>query len=117
MPARRQLPVTFRGQREDAAAEYRRAVELDPNNASVHNNLGLALYHQGNADAAITEYRRAIDTNPKFALAQQFGQRPPRPGKTDDAVAEYRRAIETEPNYRNARDNMEKALEAKSAAK
>jgi tetratricopeptide (TPR) repeat protein len=43
-----------------------------------------------------------------FAL---YGQ-----GRTDDAIAEYRRAIDVQPNYKNARENLEKALQAKSAA-
>ena len=32
-----------KGQFDDAIAEYRKAIELDPNYADAHNNLGVAL--------------------------------------------------------------------------
>jgi tetratricopeptide (TPR) repeat protein len=38
-------------------------------------------------------------------------------GKIEDAIAEYRRAIEIAPNYKGAKENLEKVLQAKSAAK
>jgi tetratricopeptide (TPR) repeat protein len=38
-------------------------------------------------------------------------------GRADDAIADFRRAIEIDPNFKSARENLEKAMLAKSAAK
>ena len=56
---------------EEAAAEYRKAIELDPKYAAAHNNLGLVLYAQGKREEATAEYRKAIELDPKFALARK----------------------------------------------
>ena len=53
-----------KGQLDEAIAEYRKAVELDPDIADSHNNLGLALYGKGQLDEAIAEYRKAIELGP-----------------------------------------------------
>ncbi len=55
---------------DDAIAEYRKAIELDPNVAGTHNNLGLALAAKGQYDDAIAEYRIAIDLDPNYATAK-----------------------------------------------
>jgi Flp pilus assembly protein TadD len=114
------LGVAFyrQGKVVDAITEYQRSIALDPKSAIPHNNLGMALYHEGKTEEAIAEFHRALEIDAKnptthddlgLALASQ--------GKPDDAIAEYRRAIEILPSYKNARDHLEKALEAKSAAK
>lgn len=44
----------------EAAFRFRRAVEIDPNNAMAHNNLAVALEANGDFDAAAKEYREAL---------------------------------------------------------
>jgi tetratricopeptide (TPR) repeat protein len=103
---------------DDAITEFRHAIALDPKYVPTYVELGWVLYHQNKTDDAIAEYHRAIEIDPKNASAHDdLGLAYASQGKTDDAIAEYRRAIELVPNYRNARDHLEKALEAKSAAK
>jgi tetratricopeptide (TPR) repeat protein len=112
------LALSDQGQTDDAIVEYHRAIQLDPKYANPHANLGAVLYHQGKTDDAVAEYRRAIEMDPKSAVAYYgLGLALYDQGQTDDAIAEYRRAIEIVPNYKNARENLEKALRAKSAAK
>ena len=48
---------------------YRRALELKPDYAEAHNNLGIALKEQGNLDEAIACYRRALELKPDYAEA------------------------------------------------
>ena len=43
----------------EAVACYRRALELKPDYAEAHNNLGNALKDQGKPDEAVACYRRA----------------------------------------------------------
>jgi tetratricopeptide (TPR) repeat protein len=54
---------------EGAIAAYRRAIELDPGLAKVHNNLGIALHAQGRVEEALAAFRRAIALDPTLALA------------------------------------------------
>lgn len=44
----------------EAMFRFRRAVEIDPNDAQAHNNLAVALEANGDFDAAAREYREAM---------------------------------------------------------
>jgi Tfp pilus assembly protein PilF len=56
------LPET----REQAKAEFKKAIELEPMNADAHHNLGVALAEEARWEEAIAEYRTALAT-PTFA--------------------------------------------------
>ncbi len=60
-----------RGKVDDAAAEYRQAIEIDPKNAIAHNGLGLVLSDQGQIDDAIADNRRAIEIDPNYRNARE----------------------------------------------
>ncbi len=80
---------------EEAIAEVRKAIELDPRNADSHNNLGLALSYQGMTAEAIVEYRRAIELDPRDALPHRNLAIVLRDlGKIDEADAEDQKAKE-----------------------
>jgi Flp pilus assembly protein TadD len=112
------LAYYHQGNVVDAITEYRRAIALDPKIALPHNNLGMALYREGKAEEAIAEFHRAIEVDPKNATTHNdLGLALASEGKIEDAIAEYRRAIEIAPNYKGAKENLEKVLQAKSAAK
>ncbi|MFZ6723546.1 tetratricopeptide repeat protein [Undibacterium sp. Ji49W] len=65
-----------------AAAQYKKALELNPDFAEVHNNLGLALMRQGENDQAKHHLQQAVSIKPDMfntyyvlgMLAQQLGQ-------------------------------------------
>lgn len=44
----------------EAMFRFRRAVEIDPNNATAHNNLAVSLEATGDLDGAAREYREAL---------------------------------------------------------
>ena len=52
------------GQVEQALAEYRLALTLDPGHGSAHFNLGVALTHQGKSDEALNHFRIAQQAHP-----------------------------------------------------
>jgi lipoprotein NlpI len=88
---------------DDAIAEFRKAVELEPKNALAHSSLGVALLDQAKTDDAIAEFRKAIEIEPKNADAHGgLGEALRVQGKTDDAIAEFRKAIELEPKNAGA---------------
>ena len=53
----------------EAAAEYQRAVELEPTNVSASIGLALALEHQGDVDGAQRTYQHAVDSHPQNYFA------------------------------------------------
>ena len=61
--------MTRREQFGKAIAEYRAALEVDPNDPVVHNSLGKDLAFCGQVDEAMAEYVRALESDPKFEAA------------------------------------------------
>jgi tetratricopeptide (TPR) repeat protein len=100
-----------KGQLDDAAAEFRKAIELDPKDAKAHVGLGLTLDKQGRLDEAVAEYRRAIERDPKLAMAHiDLGSALNEQGKRDEAAAEFRKAIALDPKDAVAHHNLGSAL-------
>src|SRR5215472_3765485 len=59
-----------------AVAEYRRALQFNPNSAAAHHDLGVALAATGNSAWASDEYRAAValdPANPTFHADLAFG--------------------------------------------
>jgi tetratricopeptide (TPR) repeat protein len=49
---------------------YEQAIELFPNHAQSHYNLGVLLQQRGLLDPALVQYEEALRINPEFAAAQ-----------------------------------------------
>lgn len=56
------------GQPEEAIRQYRKAIEIAPNESSVYNNLGLCFARQGRLDEAASTMTRAVQMAPKNPL-------------------------------------------------
>jgi Flp pilus assembly protein TadD len=56
---------------DDAERTYRHALELDPNNASAHCNLGYLLMQKGNLDEAIKEFRETVRLDPDLPQGEE----------------------------------------------
>jgi tetratricopeptide (TPR) repeat protein len=92
---------------EEAIAEYRTAIRLQPDLALAHSKLGLALSAQGKVEEAIAEYRTAIRLQPDLALAHNnLGNALGDQGKLAEAIAAYRTAIRLQPDLAGAHNNL-----------
>jgi serine/threonine-protein kinase len=86
--------LTSRGRSDEAIAESRRALELDPLSASFSANLADHYFYARQFDQAVAQYQKTIAMNPKLAnphagLARVFElQR-----RFDESLAELNRAI------------------------
>ena len=54
---------------DEAIAQYQKALEINPNYAEAHNNLGIAFLQKGQVDEAIDQYQKALEINPNYADA------------------------------------------------
>jgi len=58
-----------KGMFDEAIAECKKAIAINPNYAEAHTNLGLAYGDKGMFDEAIAECKKAIAINPNYAKA------------------------------------------------
>lgn len=92
---------------EEAAACYRRAIELNLQFAEAYSNLGMVLEAQGNLQEAEASIRQAIQIMPSLVEAHNnLGGILDVQGRLDEAEACYRRAIGIKPDYFEARGNL-----------
>ncbi len=83
---------------DEAEANYRRAIELDPKRASFHFNLGLVLEKRGANRDAMKEYKTAVELDPGHAWAHyQIGSLLEKSGRDNSAIRSYARAFALDP--------------------
>ena len=95
----------------DAILEWRKAIELNPEEARPHLQLGLALGETGQVDQEIAEYRQALQMDPNSAPAYaNLGIALQGQGKLAGAIEAYRKSLELDSNNSKARSNLAVAL-------
>ena len=93
------IALRKQGKLEEAITAYKKAIELDPNDAAAYGNLGIALRKQGKLEEAITAYKQAIELNPNDAAAYgNLGNALDDQEKIEEAIAAYKKAIAIDPN-------------------
>lgn len=86
------------GKIEEANSAFTKAVELLPQSAVAHNNLGMVLRYQEKADEAVLHYQEAIRLDPDYAEAENnIGLVYDKTGSIDQAAIHYKRAIHIKP--------------------
>ena len=91
----------------EAQAAYERVLELRPNDAEAHSNLGLALQVQGQLEQAAACQRKALVLRPGYVEARvQLADALKALGRLDEAEAAYRRALAIDPASSHALCNL-----------
>jgi tetratricopeptide (TPR) repeat protein len=92
------VSLFHRGDFDGAVEAFRRAVELEPDNASAHVSLGSAYLRLNRAAEAARAFRRGIDVDPDNASAHVgLAQGRKLSGDPDGAIVELERALELDP--------------------
>jgi tetratricopeptide (TPR) repeat protein len=74
-------------------------LEIDPNYADAHRNLGRALAMSGHPDQAVPHFERALEINPEFAEAQsELGRLLAVEGQFDQAIPHLQKALAIKPD-------------------
>ena len=86
----------------EAAACYRRALAVDPNQPEVINDLGNVLQEMGDQDGAIEAYRTALASRPELVAAHKnLGYLLLNHGETHEALKHYEQAQRIQPEAIN----------------
>ena len=102
-----------RGRVDEAAAEYRRVLARDPDDALAHSNLGTALAALGRPAEAVEHYERALALAPEDADSHSnLGNALVALDRIDAAVESYRRALAIDPGSVEAHAALGMALHA-----
>jgi tetratricopeptide (TPR) repeat protein len=99
--------LSEQGRDEAAAAEWRRALELEPKDAKAHNNLGGVLLRLGRVDEAVAQFQEALRTDPELVNARNnLGLVLLEAGRASDAAEQFRMALEADPDSVEAHVNL-----------
>jgi TolB-like protein/Tfp pilus assembly protein PilF len=97
-----------------AEREYKRAIELNPNYASVYGWYGMYLAGRGRFDESLAQVRQAQELDPlSVIISVQVGNIFFFARRYDQAIAQYQKTLEMDPNFRIAHDFLGLAYEAK----
>ena len=92
-------------------AQYRRALQINPDNAQAHNNLANVLDDAGHPDEALAEYQAALRLQPSLPDAHNnLGSLYVELGRFDEAKEQYNEAAQLDPEDWHAPYLMGKAL-------
>jgi tetratricopeptide (TPR) repeat protein len=102
------------GRLDEAAARYRKALKLQPQDAMVHFDLANALAGLGQLDEAIEHYQTALRGLPDHVQGyNNLGIALANRGQFDEAIAQFERALKIKPDDAGVHGNLANALSAR----
>ncbi len=107
------------GQTEEAIAQCKRAIELDPDYGNPYNDIGVYLIDLGRPDEAIPWLKKAMRAK-RYCCAQfphyNLGRVLLMKGQVEDAARAFERALSYDPDYGPAREALEVIREREGEA-
>ena len=101
---------SFRGRLEDAIAECKKAIAIDPEFGNPYNDIGSYLIGLGKLDEAIPWLERAVTAQryePRHYPHCNLGRVYRAKGMLQKAIEELEKALAIEPDYAHARRQLE----------
>lgn len=97
---------------DEAIRVYHQVLEIDPQHAAAHINLGTLYYNRQEFGAAEQHYRAAVAADARYALAYfDLGNVLDETGRVNEAITAYKTAIQLAPTYGDAHYNLALAYE------
>lgn len=91
----------------EAITVYLKVLDMDPQHAAAHINLGTLYYNRQDHVLAEKHYRAAITIDPRYALAYfDLGNVLDETGRIEEAIETYKMAIQLAPTYADAHYNL-----------
>ena len=92
---------------DEAIQTYQQVLEVEPDHAPAHINLGTLYYNRQDFVSAEKHYRLAVEADPRYALAYfDLGNVLDETGRIGEAVVAYTAAIRLAPTYADAHYNL-----------
>ncbi|HEY6936681.1 MAG TPA: tetratricopeptide repeat protein [Terriglobales bacterium] len=96
----------------EAIEVYQKVLELEPQHAAAHINVGTIFYNRQDFAQAEHHYRAAIEADPRYALAYfDLGNVLDETGRVPEAIKAYSTALVLAPTYGDAHYNLALAYE------
>ena len=96
-----------RGDLADAIEQYRHGIAVDPRNAGLHNNLGIALRQSGRLDEAVQSFEMALQIDAKYEKAlNNLGVSRYQQGQYAAAIDLFKQAIRVNPANAESHVNL-----------
>jgi tetratricopeptide (TPR) repeat protein len=96
----------------EAITAYKKVLDMDPEHAAAHINLGTLYYNRQDYGLAEKHYRRAIEIDARYALAYfDLGNVLDETGRVAEAIQTYKTALQFAPTYADAHYNLALAYE------
>jgi tetratricopeptide (TPR) repeat protein len=106
--------LTRQGKTDDAIAEWKRALDLSPEDDRANSNLALLLVAAGRFDEAVPHFETTLRVNPAYPDGHSnLGVALAGTGNSEDAIREFEKALEINPSSAEAHNDLGRALEAK----
>jgi protein O-mannosyl-transferase len=100
-----------RGELGKAISYFRQSLDVKPDFAEAHYNLGLAFANQKRFDAAMVEYRKALENKPDNPMYRNnLGTALSACGRIEEAIVEFQTILKKHPNFALAHSNISVAL-------
>ncbi|HLI63550.1 MAG TPA: tetratricopeptide repeat protein [Terriglobales bacterium] len=97
---------------DEAIRAYLQVLEIEPDHAAAHINLGTLYYNRRDFVSAEKHYRAAVAADSHYALAYfDLGNVLDETGRIEDATVAYRNAVLLAPTYADAHYNLALAYE------
>lgn len=95
------------GRTAEAIGHFQRALEINPNQATVYSSLGVALLETGQPGRSLSHLQKAIELDPNNGDAHyNLGNTFLHTGRATEALAAYKKALELNPNDTETLNNM-----------
>jgi tetratricopeptide (TPR) repeat protein len=100
------------GSQLEAISTYQKVLEMEPEHAAAHINLGTLYYNRQDYRMAEQHYRQAIEIDPRYSLAYfDLGNVLDETGRVGEAIQTYKTALQLAPTYADAHYNLALAYE------
>ena len=108
------LLLTELGHFKESKKIYKKALEMEPNLAEIHNNLGMLHLKMKKLDDAVIAFQEAVKKNVNYAHAYvNLGATLVELEKYDEAINAYEKALEIDPSNHDAREAIKLYKEGK----
>jgi len=95
------------GRTAEAIGHFKRALQIEPNEATIHGSLGSALMKIGQTKAALTHFQQSLEINPKQAsVHSSLGVALLETGRAEESLAHLQTAVKIDPADADAHYNL-----------